>query len=150
MSSYDGSIRIDARIDTKNFDKGINTMNSSLKKLGALIMSVFSITAIAKFANECVSKAGEMQSALVGLQSIIEGQGRSFEQATQFIQSYIDDGLVPMNNAVTAYKNLAARGYSDEQIQRVLIALKDAASFGRQASLTLGYAVESATEGLKN
>lgn len=80
----------------------------------------------------------------------MEGQGRSFFKAKQFIDEYIKDGLVPATQAIIAYKNLALRGYDDSQIQQVLIALKDSAAFGRQASYSLGQAVESATEGLKN
>ncbi|MDD4844919.1 MAG: hypothetical protein PHU31_11430, partial [Anaerotignum sp.] len=79
-----------------------------------------------------------------------EGQGRSWSMAKEFLQDYISDGLIPATQAATAYKNLAMRGYSDEQIKQTLIALKDSAAFGRQASLTMGQAVESATEGLKN
>ena len=58
------------------------------------------------------------------------GQGRSFSQAQAFIQDYISDGLVPAANAVTAYKNLAARGYDDTQIQQVMTALKTAQLMG--------------------
>lgn len=50
----------------------------------------------------------------------------------------------------THTKNLALRGYDDSQIQQVMTALKDSAAFGRQASYSMGEAVQSATEGLKN
>ena len=39
------------------------------------------------------------------------------------------------------------RGYTTEQIEKVMTALKDSSAFGRQASLSLGDAVQSATEG---
>lgn len=84
------------------------------------------------------------------MQSILDGQGRSFSAAQSFIEDYTKDGLIPATNAITAYKNLAMRGYDDSQIQQVMAALKDASAFGRQASYTMGEAVESATEGLKN
>lgn len=147
---YDGSIRIDTKLNSRGFNNGINGMMSSLTKLGGVIGAVFSVVAIVNFGKEAVKAASNLSSALIGLQSITEGQGRSFEQAKQFIQDYIKDGLIPMQNAVTAYKNLAMRGYSTEQIEKTMIALKDSATFGRQASLTMGHAVESATEGLKN
>lgn len=86
----------------------------------------------------------------MGLSSILNGQKKSFGEANRFIQDYISDGLVPLNNAVTAYKNLAARGYSTEQIEKTMTALKDAAAFGRQASYSYGDAISTATEGLKN
>lgn len=150
MAGYDGSIRIDTRIDGKGFNNGINTISNSLRKFGTLVASVFSITQIAKFSQECVNEASKMQSALVGLQSITEGQGRSFDKARSFINSYIEDGLIPATDAITAYKNLASRGYSDDQIQKTMLALKDSAAFGRQSVYSYGQAIVSATEGLKN
>lgn len=106
--------------------------------------------AIGAMVKSSIQSASELESAMLGLQSILEAQGRSFTKANRFIQEYISDGLVPLTDAVTAYKNLTARGYNDEQIQQVMSRLKDSAAFGRQASYTLGQAVKSATEGLKN
>lgn len=147
---YDGSIRIDTKINSRGFSQGISSMGSALKRLGGIVAAVFSVAAVVQFGKESVKAASELSSALIGLQSIVEGQGRSFSQAQGFIQSYIKDGLVPLQDAVTAYKNLAMRGYDTTQIETTLVALKDSAAFGRQASLTMGKAVASATEGLKN
>ena len=110
----------------------------------------FSVTAIVKFGKECLNVATETSNAWIGLNSILTGQGKSFEQAKSFINDYISDGLVPLNNAVTAYKNLAARGYSSEQIEKTMTALKNSATFGRQSTYSLGEAVQTASEGLKN
>ncbi|MCQ2484753.1 MAG: hypothetical protein MJ168_05405 [Clostridia bacterium] len=123
---------------------------SSMKKVGGFIASAFAVKKVVDFGKKCVEVASETQSAWTGLSSILSGQGQSFNQANKFIQSYIKDGLVPLNNAVTAYKNLSARGYSTEQIEKVMTSLKDAAAFGRQASYSYGEAIQSATEGLKN
>lgn len=125
-------------------------ITSSLKKLGLALAGAFAVRKIAQFGSAAIRTASELESAMLGLQSILEGQGRSFNKANGFIQGYIEDGLVPLTDAVTAYKNLAARGYDDEQIRNVMERLKDSAAFGRQASYTLGQAVASATEGLKN
>ena len=155
--AYDGSIRIQTVIDNKGFrsgrkeiESGLSGIKASLKSLASAIGAAFGAAAVVNFGRESVQAASDLSNALHGLQSIVEGQGRSFEKARAFIQDYISDGLVPMTNAVAAYKNLAARGYSDEQIQQVMLALKDSAAFGRQASYSLGEAVTSATEGLKN
>lgn len=150
MAGYDGSIRIDTKIDGKGFNQGINTISNSLRKFTSLIATAFSLTAIYNFSKECVNEASKMQSALIGLQSIVEGQGRSFEKARSFIDSYTQDGLIPATDAITAYKNLASRGYNDDQIQKTMLALKDAAAFGRQSAYSYGEAIKSATEGLKN
>lgn len=153
----DGSIRIRANLNHSDFDNGISAMMGSVKKLGstlnkfaAMVGLAFGVGAIINFGKEAVKAASDLSNAWMGLQSIVEGQGRSFSKAQSFIEDYISDGLVPLENAVTAYKNLAARGYDDTQIQQTMIALKDAAAFGRQANYSLGDAVSSATEGLKN
>jgi hypothetical protein len=149
-AGYDGSIRIDTSINSSGFNKGVKGMMTSLKSLAIAIGIAFSIGAVIAFGNASVAAASEIQSAFIGLQSIVEGQGKSFSGAKDYINEYISDGLVPAANAVTAYKNLLMRGYSTDQIETVMGALKNSAAFGRQASLTMGQAVQSATEGLKN
>ena len=155
--AVDGSLIFDTKINTKGFQTGrksiinsLDGMKSAVLKLGATLGAVFGVGQLINFGKTCVSVAREAGDALLGLKSIVEGQGRDFSQAQNFINDYISDGLVPMANAVTAYKNLASRGYDDSQIQSVMLALKDSAAYGRQSSLTLGYAIQSATEGLKN
>lgn len=148
--AYDGTIRVDSSIDGKGFDKGINAMSGAVKKLGVAMAAVFAAGQIINFVNESVTAASTLQSAFVGLQSIVEGNGKSFDQAKAFIQEYAKDGLIPASEAATAYKNLISRGYTSKQAEESLIRLKDSAAFGRQAALSMGQAIMGATEGLKN
>ena len=138
----------------KNIDAQANTasskISSSLSKIGKAALAAFSVAAVVKWGKECLNVATETSNTWIGLNSILTGQGKSFDKAKQFINDYISDGLVPLNNAVTAYKNLAARGYSSDQIQKTMIALKNSATFGRQSTYSLGEAVQTASEGLKN
>ncbi len=127
-----------------------SSFGSAMKAVGKSIGVAFSVGAVVSFGKKCVQVASKTQSAWAGLSSIINGQGKDFNKANSFIQSYIKDGLVPLNNAVTAYKNLSARGYDQSQIERVMLALKDSAAYGRAASYSYGDAIQSATEGLKN
>ena len=131
-------------------NKASSKIYTSLSKIGKAVAVAFSVTAITKFGKECLNVATETSNAWIGLNSILVGQGKSFEKAKSFINDYISDGLVPLNNAVTAYKNLAARGYSSDQVEKTMLALKNAATFGRQSAYTLGDAVQTASEGLKN
>lgn len=131
-------------------NKASSKISTSLSKIGKAVAVAFSVTAITKFGKECLNVATETSNAWIGLNSILVGQGKSFEKAKSFINDYISDGLVPLNNAVTAYKNLAARGYSSDQVEKTMLALKNAATFGRQSAYTLGDAVQTASEGLKN
>lgn len=153
-----GSVFFDIKANQSAFQREIkgaagqaqSVFSSAMGKVGKAIGVAFSAAAVVSFGKKCVEVASETQSAWVGLSSILNGQKKSFSEANRFIQDYISDGLVPLNNAVTAYKNLAARGYSTEQIEKTMTALKDAAAFGRQASYSYGDAISTATEGLKN
>lgn len=155
--AVDGRLNFDTKIDTKGFSKGVSSLSNQLTslknivaKLGAAIGIAFSVSQIVAFGKASVTAANQTSNAWQGLQSIMDGQGRSFSNAKAWIQDYVSDGLIPLQNAVTAYKNLAARGYDDSQIQQVLTALKDSSAYGRQASYSMGEAVQTATEGLKN
>lgn len=153
----DGKVIISTELDNSQIPKGVKEISGKLgglksvvKSLGAAIGVAFSAVTIVNFAKESVQAANALSDALTGLRSILDGQGRSFSDAEKFLQEYTADGLIPMTNAITAYKNLASRGYDDSQIMSVMQALKDASAFGRQASYSMGDAVQSATEGLKN
>lgn len=139
------------------FSNGFNNIEKSSSKsfsgIGNVIKSVFSVIAVkavVDFSKTAVNAASETQAAWTGLNSILNGTGKSFTEGKEFIEEYISDGLIPLQNAITSYKNLASRGYSTEQIESTMLALKDAAAFGRQASYSYGDAITSATEGLKN
>lgn len=147
---YDGSIRIDTRVDGKGFNQGVKGMMGSLKGMAAAVGIAFGVGAIVKFGSSAVQAASQLASAMTGLQSVMDGQGRSFSAAKEFIDSYTKDGLIPASNAIVAYKNLALRGYDTGQIETVMKALKDSSAFGRAAHLTMGEAVQTASEGLKN
>ena len=159
MSTNVGSVDFELLLNSNPFNKGLrdttNTIKSSgiensLKKIGKLAVAAFSVRAVTNFGKVCVQVATETSNAWIGLNSIITGQGKSFSQAKNFINEYISDGLVPLNNAVGAYKNLVLRGYNSDQIQKTMNALKNSATFARQSTYSLGDAVQTATEGLKN
>lgn len=153
MGNYDGVLRFDTRIDEKGFNKGTKSISSQMGSLIGIIKAV-GVTIAGAFAvkgiKSTIDAAEELQNAMTGLKSIMDGQGKSFKNAQNFINEYTEDGLIPASNAITAYKNLALRGYNTEQIEKVMTALKDSATYGRQSTYTLGEAVQTASEGLKN
>lgn len=137
----------------KSFGRVERNSGKVFGSIGGIIKTAFAVVgtgAVVSFAKTAVNAASETQSAWTGLNSILQGTGKSFAEGKEFIDEYISDGLIPLGNAVTAYKNLAARGYSTEQIEKTMLSLKDAAAFGRQSSYSYGEAIQSATEGLKN
>lgn len=156
-AGYDGSIKINTKLNTKGFNSGIKQMDKGLSGLSASLKGTAIITILVLVARKIkdigdvsIEAAMKLNNAMVGLKSIVEGQGGSFSKANKFIKEFISDGLVPATDAVTAYKNLAMRGYSTEQIEKTMISLKNASAFGRSAALSMGEAVRSATEGLRN
>lgn len=88
-------------------------------------------------------------SAVKGLDSVAGGKGIGQEEMQQALEG-VTDAFLSSTAAATAYKNLLSRGYTLDQATTTINRLKDAAAFGRQASLSLEDAVVSATEGLKN
>lgn len=153
-----GSVAMDLTLNSKSYNKQLNAVtkstesafSSTMKKVGGFIAGAFAVTQVVNFTKTCIDSASQVQAAFTGLNSIVEGTGNSFAQAQKFINEYTSDGLVSINEAATAYKNLLARGYDTTQIEDVMTRLKDSAAFGRQASYDLGEAVVTATEGLKN
>lgn len=130
-------------------EKRLTGLKNTFTKVGAAVSAVFALRTVVQFGREASQTASELSNALTGLESILEGQGRSFADAQAFLEEYTNDGLIPATNAITAYKNLASRGYDDSQIRQVMVALKDASAFGRAAGMSMGKAVESAAEGLR-
>lgn len=125
-------------------------MSSAMSTIGSAIKRAFVVTGVAAFSKASIDAASKSQSAWTGLNSVLRHSGSSFKQAEGFINDYISDGLVPLNNAVGAYKNLLLRGYNTSEIEQVMKAFKDSAAFSRQSSYSMGDAIETATEGLKN
>lgn len=161
MSQNVGTIDLELLLKSDKFKSQLNGLqgqanqastkiSGALKGIGKAALAAFSVAAVTKFGKACLDVATQTSNAWIGLNSILTGQGKSFSQAQKFIQDYVSDGLVPLNNAVTAYKNLAARGYSSDQIKKTMTALKNSATFGRQSTYSLGEAVQTASEGLKN
>lgn len=153
-----GAVYVDAILNNKNFNKQVNStvkgaeksFTSSFGKIGAAITAALSVAAVGAFAKASVDAAMQAESAFMGLNSQLTAQGRSFSEAKKFLEEYTADGLVPMTNAANAYKQLASRGFDDKQIQDMMHATKDMATYNRQAHYSMGEAVEVFAQGLKN
>ncbi len=170
-----GSIDVQIRADISNLQQSLRTMQSRLQSATSNVatqtnsiansfknMSKMIGTSIATYVvfkgldlmtnglMNTIKVYNQFESASMGLKSILDAQGKSFQEAQGFIKDYVSDGLIPMSDAVTAFKTLSAAGYNIEETEKVMLRLKDASAFGRQASLTMGEAVRSASEGIKN
>ena len=131
-----GQLVIDLKTKTESLEKGLETAKKKLQEIedqneqvkksnkgldaSFMAMAVGIVAALSKVKsaiNSGVDAYKEYESASKGLESIVKGQGLSFNNAQNFIKDYISDGLIPLSDATLAYKNLAARGYNQEQIE---------------------------------
>ena len=150
------SLSVASNVMKNSFSSALNKVRSNFEETFNKISTIMRVALVAgsayaiKFGKDAVQAASDTQAAWTGLFSIVNGTGKSFSEAQGFLKEYVNDGLIPLTDAVTAYKTLAARGYEVEQIEGIMERLKDAAAFNRQSSYTYGEAIKSAAEGLKN
>lgn len=102
------------------------------------------------FLGGTLDAANRNQAALTGLSSVAKAFNTDVNAATQAAKDLATDGLMSVTEAATGLKNLLASGFSLDQAVQLMRRFKDSAAFGRQAALTFGQAVTSATEGIKN
>lgn len=91
MSNYDGSIKINTKVDSTGFNKGVNSLGkgvnsitNAFSKLGGVIATVFSVAAIINFSNE----AGQMASTTeASVQRLVDIYGEASQAVGDFIDS---------------------------------------------------------------
>lgn len=147
--AYDGSIRINTKIDGKGFNTGVKSMMASLGSLAAAIGVVFSVQQMVQFGKTGVKTAMEMEAGWQGLRYMANAYGKDLGHIKEFLNEFTEDGLVPMMNAQQAYKNMLARGYSTDQLEKMLLIMKDSSVYLRKGQLDIGEAIEKTTMGLR-
>lgn len=102
--------------------------------------------------SEAIDAATKMESALVGVGSTAKNLGLSQSDVQDTVRGLdlVQKGLLNVGDAATATKNLLATGFSLPQAVELIKRFGDTAAFGRQSALSFGYAISSATEGIKN
>lgn len=165
-----GNLNVSVNASIENFRSNMNAVNRQLSQTGSAFKqhsfaasaaftglgnvvatgTVKMLSSLGSFVSDSMKQFNQFQASDIGLESIVNGMGRDLDSAKAFIQNYIKDGLVPLSDATTSYKQLLSRGYADIQIQDILMRFKDSAAFARQGSLSMGEAIRGATEGLKN
>lgn len=118
--------------------------------LGGQLLQLASLQALAEFIGNAIENLREAERSFKGLESASAHAGVEIGQSFKVASGLASDGLVSLAESSQALQNLLSRGYSIDQAEQTLTRLKDAAAFNRQAHLTMGEAVVSASEGLKN
>lgn len=132
--------------DADSFRLRINGIERAIQEYSATASAVAAVG----FFVSAIKQAEAYQGSLRGLGSIARYAGEDIGAAMQKASELSADGLLTVQDAATALKNLLSRGFSLDEATRMINAFKDSAAFGRQASLSLSEAVKTATEGIKN
>ena len=147
-----GTISLNLALNSNNFNNQLKNIGSQTKGLsstfsglGKAITAAFSVDAIRKFS----SAFQEAEQGAMKLYATLSGQGMNLDTADNFISKYVEDGLVSLKEAQTAYANLAAMGMDNSQIKNIMNTLKDSASVARASGKSIGEAVEQAAAGIK-
>lgn len=135
---------------TPEIRKGVNKTGDAINELGKSIAGLVTIGAIKQFVSYSVDQFAQAESAFRGLEAVANHSGVGIGRAMQEAEKLAADGLITVADASKALQNLLARGYSADQAVQTLTRLKDAAAFNRAAHLSMGEAIVSASEGLKN
>lgn len=161
-------LKISISIGAETAQEAVEALQEEIKKLGgdvdklgektqnaAAAQAAFAAAAAAGFATIVGAiKSGTQalnayESAMKGLESVASGRGIGQDALTDALDG-VTDSFFSATSAAAAYKNLLTRGYSLDQATNTIMRLKDAATFGRQANLSLEDAVVTATEGIRN
>lgn len=126
--------------------KTTDRVNELTNALGGLV----GLAAIQQFVRTSVNEFSKAESAFRGLEAVANHSGVGIGRAMQEAEKLASDGLMTVAESSKALQNLLSRGYNVDQAVGTIERLKDAAAYNRSASLSMGEAVTSATEGLKN
>lgn len=129
---------------------GATKTTGTLKDLKKELAGVISLAAIQQFVNNSVQEFARAEMAFRGLESVANFTGVGIAKAMEVAGRLSAHGLMTTAEASKALQNLLSRGYNIDQAEQTLVRLRDAAYYGRSAHLSLGEAVVSASEGLKN
>lgn len=110
------------------------------------------VTFSKEFVAKSVELAQDMKTALLGVESVSLFKGIDPQEAKAAIGNLqlVKAGIISMADASIALKNLLASGFGLQQSITLIERFGDTAAFGKQAALSYGEAIRSATEGIKN
>lgn len=153
-----GTVSMNLTLNTNNFNSSLNGIQrstnsiasgfSKIKMAGVAAFAAISAAAT-KFSKDSLDAFSKSEQGAMKLYATLSGQGINFNKADNFISKFVEDGLVELDKAQEAYANLAQMGMDTTQIETMMQVMKDSASVGRQAGYTIGDAMSTATEGMK-
>lgn len=128
----------------------IDGVTKSVNGLAHAVAGLLTAGAISGFVRTSIAEFTKVEQAYRGLESVANHSGVGIGRAMQEAAKLAADGQMTLQESSKSLQNLLARGYNIDQAVQTINRLKDSAAYGRAAHLSLGEAVTTATEGLKN
>lgn len=100
-TGYDGSIRINTKIDSKGFNQGLNAITGSLKKLAGAVGVAFGVTAVVNFGKEALNIASD----LTEVQNVVE---TAFGTMSSQVDAWAKNSIKQFGMSELAAKRMAS------------------------------------------
>lgn len=135
---------------TPRLRDGVSRTSGLVDELVKSMAGLLTLGAIKGFVSSAIAEFNKAEAGFRGLEAVANRSGLGIARAMEEAKSISEDGLVSLVESQKALQNLLSRGYNIDQAKQTIAALKDSAVTGRAAHLSLGEAVVTATEGLRN
>ncbi|OKP81842.1 hypothetical protein A3844_24980 [Paenibacillus helianthi] len=132
--------------DSRRGADGMRDMSSALAGIGAG-------AALGKLVSEmrqAVDAATKLFNAFQGLNAVAKGFGVQTKDAQAAVQELASRGFLSLTEAALAYKTALSTGLGLEQSTKLINSLADSAAYNRQSFYTMGGAIQSSLDGIKN
>ncbi|MFR2840980.1 MAG: hypothetical protein ACLVB9_05655 [Acutalibacteraceae bacterium] len=100
-TGYDGSIRINTKIDSKGFNQGLNAITGSLKKLAGAVGVAFGVASLVAFGKQAV----QIASDLTEVQNVVE---TAFGTMSSQVDAWAKNSIKQFGMSELAAKRMAS------------------------------------------
>lgn len=130
--------------------KGLNKSLGNLSKRAVQFGGLFAAAIAGITFSKAVNESKKVETALRGLDKVSASTGLSIDKARAAALNFSKDGTIPLGDSVRTLRNLIVNfdGDLDKSVS-TFKSFRDAASVVRQESLSLGEAIASSSEGLR-
>ncbi|NLB91685.1 MAG: hypothetical protein GX786_10770 [Clostridiales bacterium] len=127
----------------KEFEKNIEASHIAVAASAALMAY-----RVKQALNEAIQVYAEYEQALTGIQNIAASKGIG-DQALTASMDKVVDGFFTLKDASETYTNFLIMGFSTDQIEKMITAMKESASVARKSGHTIGSALSTASQGFR-
>jgi hypothetical protein len=131
-------------------DLGQTNADNLVGDLRSQLAGIVGLGAAVGVIRDSIAAYRRQESAVRGVSAVAENEGVPAQQALATATGLASQGFLTFAEAAKSVQNLLGRGYSLDEATGTIRRLTDAAIDNRAAHLSVGEAVLTATEGLKN